>query len=323
MRNHTGREETPSTTSDTRHGGVSRRDLLLATGATTAGLAGVGQVGAGAQKTEGETSRFPEVDLRTSERTESNVPTGEREILVHVHGWFGNLRNVEQARALSAALSKHGYDHPVVAATWDATTIRTDRRSTEAAERLADWLRSYADANPETTLRVVGHSLGGVVCLKLLAALDGDLVIDHVALFGAAPSRDAPCTEYASAIENAAGDVYNYHSENDGVVCDWGLGCAGTTCEDPPSNYTDVDVTATVDSHSGFRSADGAVPALVENFGVVPEPTTADGADGTETDNQSDAGPTNDDDSVPGFGILAGIAALWGAARILRARSEG
>ena len=82
-------------------------------------------------------------------------------------------------------------------------------------------------------------------------------------------------TRYGDGIEAAAGEVYDYHSENDDIVCETdafaeetsGIGCVGADCGILPVNSTDVDVTGTVDQHCDYGEPDvGRVPGIVANF---------------------------------------------------------
>lgn len=110
------------------------------------------------------------------------------------------------------------------------------------------------------------------------ATLDGDRVLENVSLIGGAVDPDSVCkgAEYGDGIANSAEAVYDYHSENDEVVCDVhalsegtsGIGCVGSECDgNAPANFTDVDVTDSVDAHCNYGKPDiGCVPEIVSNF---------------------------------------------------------
>lgn len=69
--------------------------------------------------------------------------------------------------------------------------------------------------------------------------------------------------------------MYDYYSENDGIVCDTyvlpegtsDIGCIGSDCGgDVPNNFADVDVTDAVDVHCNYGKPDvGCVPEIVSN----------------------------------------------------------
>ncbi|MDQ2052343.1 alpha/beta hydrolase [Natronolimnohabitans sp. A-GB9] len=276
---------------------MSRRRLLQATATTAVGGAGI----AGATGTASATgftgcddwleapAEYPEIDLTSSNPTAENIDDIEGELLIYVHGWLGLETNTDQAYTLETALEDNEYDEPVVAAAWEADTLnywRAEDTTETAGRRLAAWLRSDRVDLEETTVRLVGHSLGGRVCLEALAALGDEATVEHVALVGTAADDDSVCTdgEYAYGIATGAESVYNYHSENDDKVCYGydiqslasGLGCGGADCDggwvtddsgSVPDNYTDVDVTDTVDDHCDYVKPDvGCVSRIVDDF---------------------------------------------------------
>lgn len=216
------------------------------------------------------------IDLTGETAVESDgLPDGE--IILYVHGFLGQGRvdiarmsGAHQAAALAEALQleyePRDREPPVVVAgMWDSSTTwpRAKRRSAGAGETLAHWLRTQQ----ERSVHLVSHSLGGQVCLE---ALDNDPgnCIESVALLGAAVDPDSVCHKYRPGIEAVDGPVFNYHSENDGMVCrlyrvgelSAGLGCRGSDCRGGllrssgrlPSNYTDVDVSEQVTRHLDY-----------------------------------------------------------------------
>ncbi|SFB67279.1 Alpha/beta hydrolase of unknown function [Halobiforma haloterrestris] len=323
-------ERRQHTDSETRSGDepttVSRRRLLGSAAGVTVGVGGIGANSRSASATDvtgcddwlDAPAEYPEVDLTSGNPTASNLDGLEgvaendddgdegderSELVIYVHGWLGLETSTDQAHTLAQALADTDYDRPVVAASWSADTPnywRAESAAETAGRRLASWLES--DAVPGTggdnddesgpTIRLVGHSLGGRVCLETLLGLatddgnDGDGPLESVALLGTAVDDDSVCTNgrYAYGIDAAANEVFNYHSENDDSVCygydlqslSSGLGCAGADCGDGwfgdddgarPSNYTDVDVTDAVDDHCAYGKPDvGCVPRIVADF---------------------------------------------------------
>ena len=278
---------------------VSRRRVLRTTAATAVG--GAGLAGAsGSASARGFTgcdewldapAEYPEINLTSGNPSASNFDDLEDadELVVFAHGWLGRETSTDQAYTLEEAFEEAEYDVPVVAATWEADTRnywRAEGTTETAGSRLASWLAADRIDLEETTVRLVGHSLGGRLCLETLTVLNDDATIDSVALVGTAADDDSVCTDgqYAYGIDTGADAVSNYYSEDDNSVCygyeiqslSSGLGCSGADCEgglitddsgSVPENYTDVDVTDAVDSHCDYTKPDvGCVPQIATDF---------------------------------------------------------
>lgn len=274
---------------------ITRRRVLGAATAATSGLAGLSGTAAASGSGPsffGECSSgwasapedYPVVDLRFGEpTTKGDFPRGADELVLYVHGWLEAFASGarDQGYTLETALRANGYDAPTAAVVWNSNQPiwpLAQRQADEAGRRLADFLDEYMAACPGTTLRTVDHSLGSRVILEALATLDGDRVLENVSLIGGAVNPDSVCrgTQYGDGIANSAEAVYDYHSENDDVVCDVyalsegtpGIGCVGAECEgDVPANFADVDVTDSVDAHCDYGKPEvGCVPEIVSNF---------------------------------------------------------
>lgn len=246
------------------------------------------------QLAEWQTAVGRRVDLTGETAVVSSELPGD-ELVIYVHGFLGqgrldigNVSGAHQAAALEAALdiecSARDRTCPtVVAGMWDSSTTwsRAKERSGRAGRVLAEWLRAQ-----DRPVHLVGHSLGGRVVLETLDNDPGDS-LESVALLGAAVDPDSVCQEYFAAIETLDGPVYNYHSENDQIVCrlyrvgeiSAGLGCRGSDCRGGllrssgrlPSNFTDVDVSAQVQAHldyykpAEYTTAGNCVGEFVDN----------------------------------------------------------
>ncbi len=278
---------------------TNRRRMLRATTIATTGAIGLAGTTGSASATgftgcddwEAAPAEYPEIDLTTGNPSAATVDEleGESELVVFVHGWLGLETSTDQAYTLERAFEENEYDAPVVAASWEADTRnywRAESRTETAGQRLASWLETGRVNLEETTVRLVGHSLGGRVCLETLTALGVEAIVETVALVGTAADDDSVCTDgsYAYGIDASAEDVSNYHSEDDDSVCygydlqslSSGLGCGGADCSggllgddsgSTPENYTDVDVTDEVDEHCAYTKPEsGCVPRIVDDF---------------------------------------------------------
>jgi pimeloyl-ACP methyl ester carboxylesterase len=295
---------------------MRRRQFCLAIAAGGASISTLGSAGAtssGAEAAEnprekpvaGYVSTRGHFDVRcgtdflASEHTETDyelertIPgwNGDApdELVVMVHGFKNDeASSVETFRQAAAAFEANGYDGPVVGFSWDAdgTTYQwwpIDDVATRNGPKLALFLLDYATLSPDTTVHLVGHSLGARVVLEAMQALhdwDFEATIDTVDLLGAAVSdRSIVIGEswladpYGPALEARAGDVNNYWQADDEVLdsyyqwAEWEAalgshGVAGT----PPENYADHRVDY-VDEHLSYYYADGGcVGAVTEKW---------------------------------------------------------
>ena len=297
--------------------GLNRRSVLKATSAAAVGTVGFGAATGTATAEEAEAEFLgnclgdvpqapddaPVVDLTgDGPTTRGAMPSGEDEVLFYIHGWLEDASGggENQGHALSNALDSQGHDVPVVAALWESNTLNWwgAKDAADAAGRaFAGWLDGYMADNPDTTVQVVGHSLGGRASYSMLDALEGSVA--SVSAIGAANNPDTVCDDgrYGDGIASSADAVYNFHSKNDDIVCSAykllemteGVGCVGAACDDgwfddgsTPDTYTDVDVSDAVLNHCDyFRPDVGCVSQLVdriENGGT--DATGDDGDDG-------------------------------------------
>lgn len=205
-------------------------------------------------------------------------------LALYVHGFGGEdaaagFNGARQARALELAFREEQVEIPVVAGMWGSLVPPIEPELT--GKRLATWLA--ANANNYDSLFVFGHSLGGLVTVEALAELESqesDARITSAGLLAAAVPPEAVCTEYKVGIETIVeGGVYNYHSEQDIVVCDFadpgvgtqGTGCSGAACTGLPENYVDIDLTPRVGGHCNLfkpesmrYDGESAVPDIVD-----------------------------------------------------------
>lgn len=251
---------------------VSRRRLLGSAATTIVASAGLGVAsGSVAADTDG----IAELDFRDGVPDVTVAPQDEDEVVYKIHGYTSSSESVERAATFRETARAVGYDDPVTAVTWDDSGLPTSamENARDTGDLFATWLADYTDANPSTTIRILGHSMGGIVQMETLAAIDGEFTVATADSIGSFEASDAPCEDgdFFAAIQSSADAVYNYYSTNDGVArlgsgpadCGgWFSDGDGTT----PDNYADVDVSDSVADHSAYRSETGCVSAIVDNY---------------------------------------------------------
>lgn len=304
----------PSTTGSSRDGAVDRRTVLRGTGGALVALGGLAGATGSAVAFEGDdgdvtgADDYPRATTRdhfdihwwhgdqlvdghtaTDYDTVGAIPgwsddASPSEVVVAVHGWRVEAGDApDHFATVEASLSRNGYGHPVIGFSWDSDTSTTDWwPATDIAERngpkLAAFLADYADRNPDTEIRLTGHSLGARVVLASLESLDQGGrtdVVTSTTLLGGAADDDAVSTDgrYGDHIAAAAGRLDNFWKSDDDVL-DWAYslgevdGAVGEEgCEGPePPNYTDHNVDYVPDHFSYHEPADGCVPEVVDAF---------------------------------------------------------
>ena len=214
-------------------------------------------------------------------------PTNPDELVFFIHGYQSQStqNGVDQGYAAKVAAEHNGYSQPFVAVCWDSDTTwsRAKSRAEDEGERLAEFLLDYMANNSDTTIRLLGHSLGNrvvVFCLRKL--MKNDTAVDSAAALGGAIDADSVIVEdgidqsmFDEEIENAATQYNNYHKTDDQVLdLDYeaaegeeAVGEPGAKGGTPPSNYTDRDVTNDVCNHcTYFKKNEGCVSDVVGNW---------------------------------------------------------
>ncbi|MFB1065366.1 RICIN domain-containing protein [Natrinema sp. H-ect4] len=247
---------------------IDRRTLLKTT--ATAAVAAVG-VGATTGSAAADTDSIMEVDLRGGIPPVTDAPQGEDEVIFNVHGYTGSSASVSQSQTLQDTLRQLGNTETVTAVTWDDSGLPSSAESSarQQGADFADWMEGYIQANPGTTIRILGHSMGGIVTFEFLAAAEGRFRVANADTIGSYEVTDAPCegSAYHTAIENVANFSGNYYSTNDSIArlgsgpADCGFGGGSL-----PSNYADVDVSGSVGSHTTYKASTGFGQAYLSNF---------------------------------------------------------
>jgi len=235
---------------------ISRRSLLKAAPAAVVGTAGLATESEPAAAQFGGFGGIPELDFSSGTPSVDEAPQGVAEIVFNIHGLGAGSVSTSQAAQFAGTAESVGYDESVAAVTWSGFTSG----ARNGGERFGAWLDEYTQANPETTIRVVGHSMGAIASMAALDTVE-ETNIDTIALIGGYLSPGAVCEggQYYDAIRNSAGGVYNYHSQNDSIAtigssganCDGGLGIGG--------GFSLGDSSASVgEDDSGWSLGDGS-----------------------------------------------------------------
>lgn len=206
------------------------------------------------------------------------------ELLVHVHGWMNEPDSaIEGFQTAESSYRDNGYDGAVIGFSWDSdSSVFGWWDSTEIAEengkKLANFVDDYRQANPDTTIRLVCHSLGARVTLRCIELLNANGITDavqSVSLLGGAADNDAVSTggRYGPDLADAVGQVDNYWKDGDDVL-NWAYttaefdsavgeeGCEGTH----PGNYQDHNVDYVPDHFSYYYPDDGCVSEVVSEW---------------------------------------------------------
>jgi pimeloyl-ACP methyl ester carboxylesterase len=274
---------------------VSRRRFLgtAATAAAGAGLA-VGTSGAAATDTYPRVTTRGHYDITWygsvyltdghtawDYDTAGDIPgvdsAAPDELLVHVHGWMNEPDSaIEGFQTAEESYRNNGYDGAVIGFSWDSdSSVFGWWDSTEIAEsnglKLANFVNNYRQANPDTTIRLVCHSLGARVTLRCIEVLNANGITDavqSVSLLGGAADNDAVSTggRYGPDLASAVGQVDNYWKDGDDVL-NWAYttaefdsavgeeGCEGTE----PGNYQDHNVDYVPDHYSYYEPGEGCI----------------------------------------------------------------
>ncbi|SFR98537.1 hypothetical protein SAMN05216559_2051 [Halomicrobium zhouii] len=282
--------------------GRSRRDLLK-----NAGIAVGSAVGLRAATSPGaaDSDEIRELDLRDGVPPVAAAPQGEDEVVFNVHGYSASSFSVTGARRLQGTLREVGNTETVTAVTWDDSggPIGALTNARDQGGVFADWMAAYLKENPGTTVRVLGHSMGGIVTFEFLAGAEGRFTVANADTIGSYAASDAPCegSGFHDAIESAAESVGNYYSTNDGIAR-LGSGPASCSAGALPSNYVDVDVSDSVVGHTSYKASTGCVQAIVDNYvsggdDGTPTETPTETTSPTDTPTETETGSPTDTES--------------------------
>jgi pimeloyl-ACP methyl ester carboxylesterase len=286
---------------------MHRRQFCRTVAAGTVGLAAVGSASASESEAgvPGVVSTRGHFDVawygdylvdgytETGYDVEGTVPGYEsespEELVVMLHGYGQSVADGREIiDSAATGFASAGYDGPTVGYSWDSDFSQLNWWDTvdiagRNGPKLAQFCRDYRGRNPETTLRVVGHSLGAEIVCNAVATLDeadADGVIDSVTLLGAAVDDEALSLdaglledEYGPEIERRVDRCDNFYKTDDETLtgqyefAEWddALGAAGLEGE-APANFTDHQVDYVAGHERYFEDADGCASAVVDTW---------------------------------------------------------
>lgn len=218
---------------------------------------------------------------------------GDDTLALFVHGWRASESDaLDGAYEAQQALEENGYDGDVAAYSWDAdegdsidlgwTDAKeiAERNGQKLANAVTDW-----NDDEGTDVRLIAHSLGARVTVATMESLEADFdaedAITSATLLGGAIEEDDPSLdagwwdeEYGDHIEFACEQFDNFYNDDDPVLeyvyetreFEDAVGEKGI--DGPaPDNYTDFDVTDTVDGHGDYYKRDvGCMDQVVDAF---------------------------------------------------------
>lgn len=256
---------------------TNRRRLLQRTGATVASVTGLAAANGtvSAQSSDG----VEEFNLDGLGAADELPSSDESELVIYLHGGGASSTADEQGQSLEDGLADAGYDTTVVAGVFSTTSVGIGDETSDAAETLAELIEDY-DETTGGTIRLVGYSLGGILTMQTLNALD-DITLETAASLGTGAPGSTVCEdeEYDDGIANNTDEFRVLVSEDDDAVqlmdamepdCG-GLFGGGS----PPGTLTMVDVTDDVDDHLVYLESDVVMADLAESF-------DGDGDDGND-----------------------------------------
>ncbi len=212
----------------------------------------------------------------------ADLPEEPDELLVHVHGWQNDRDcGIDAIETTAETYEDVEYEGTVTGLTWDSEYAWWNAKeiAEKNALKLAAFLREFAEDNPDTEIRLQGHSLGARVLAETVLELhesddeDDELVTSVVFLAGAIDDDSVSLDgEYGEAIESVVDHAENFWMEDDSVLnwayetYEWtsAIGNAGSDGE-APDNYTDHEITRDI-GHSDHYQDEQVLEDVSETF---------------------------------------------------------
>ena len=158
--------------------------------------------------------------------------SGSSEIAIMVHGMRNDSAGAaSKIQIATQRLAELGYAHPVIGFSYDsniagAHLARNRTRALAVAKivarknglNLAMFIADFKGASPETTIRLLGHSLGSEVILSAIQHLDQKNtlgMVEAVYLFAASATRRDMYSSSAVLSRVIKAGLANYYGPND------------------------------------------------------------------------------------------------------------
>lgn len=248
----------------------SRRTMLRLSGGAVAGAVGL-SAASGSAAAQWGSSGVEEFDLDGFFADEELPHSDEDELVIYLHGGGVSATAGDQGESLEDGLANAGYDTTVVAGVFSTISVGIGDEASDAAENLAAMIEDYYDSTGGT-IRIVGYSLGGILTMQTLNALDDGYVVETAASLGTGTPDSTVCAGevYYDGISENAAEFRALVSEDDTAVATMNAmepDCGGVFGDgDPPENLTTVDVTHDVDDHMVYLQSDAVMEDLADSF---------------------------------------------------------
>lgn len=253
----------PTETNDDR----TRRRFLKGTAVAGVAAAGVG-VGAAQTSAQWWSSGVETFDLDGLGAADELPNSDESELVVYLHGAGVGDSAGDQGQSLEDGLADAGYDTTVVAGVFTESEVSIGGETSTPAENLAGLIEDY-HASTGGTIRIIGYSLGGILTMQTLNALDDTVATAGSLGTGTPDSTVCEGEVYHDGIANNAEDFYVLYSENDSAITGMNAmepDCDGIGTGPAPDNLNRVDVTSDVSDHLSYLDSDLVMDELAAAF---------------------------------------------------------
>jgi len=163
---------------------------------------------------------------------------GAKELVIMIHGLRNDKRGaIEKVILAKRRLKKLGYVHPVIGFSYDSNTKGAHLKKSEAhalrvgqkiakqnGYNLSEFIIDFKKSNPNTKIRLIGHSLGTEVILstikKLATNSKNNNIIESVYFFGSSLENDFAKSNKSGKIlqKIIKNKILNYYCPTDQVL---------------------------------------------------------------------------------------------------------
>lgn len=161
-----------------------------------------------------------------------------KELTIMIHG----LRNDNAGAIAKVQLARYrlrrlGYSHPVIGFSYDSNTtgahlIKHAKHALDVGQNIArkngknlgQFIEDFKKINPDTKIRLMGHSLGSQVILSTLEYLSkkssNKNIVESIYFFGASITKDVPSSKkYGKILQYTVNKkIVNYFAPSDEVL---------------------------------------------------------------------------------------------------------